>query len=118
MTKQNFVVLMASLGIASLGFGQRLKLSPDFDGRDPQAQVKVIIQYKQAPTQSHIDAVVRRGGRHLGTLGVVNGAVYSVAAQALPELANDPDVAYISPDHQVKATSSQYSPLPSDYKLQ
>ena len=118
MTKQNFVVLVVFLAAASLCFGQRRRVSPDLAARDPQAVVNVIIRYKQPPQSRHVDAVVRRGGRHLGTLGLVNGAVYSVPANALAELANDPDVAYISPDRPVKATLSASTQLPLDYKLQ
>jgi serine protease AprX len=110
--------LVALLGAASLCFGQHLKLSPDLERQDPEAQVNVIIQYKQTPQQRHVDAVLRKGGRHLGMLKVVKGAVYSVAAKNLAELANDPDVKYISPDRTVRATSSQSSQLSPDYKLQ
>src|SRR5271170_5798554 len=117
MTKKQTVVLLAFLGAASLCYGQHSKLSPDLEGRDPEAPVNVIIQYKQTPQQSHIDAVVSKGGRHLRTLDVVHGAVFSVPAKALAGLASDPDVKYISPDRTVKATSAS-SQLPSDYKLQ
>ena len=115
MTKKQMAVLVALLGAASLCFGQRLKLSPDLAGRDPEALVNVIIQYNQAPQQRHVDAVVHKGGRHLRTFGVVHGAVYSIPAKALAELANDPDVKYISPDRTVKAAWNQLTP---DYKLQ
>ena len=118
MSRQNFVVLVVSLAAASLCLGQGARLSPDLAGRDPQARVNVIIRYKQAPQQRHVDAVVSRGGRHLGMLGMLNGAVYSVPAKALAELANDPDVSYISPDRPVKAAGSNWSQLPLDYKLQ
>ena len=113
-TKQNIVVLVA-FQLASLCYAQHTKLSSDLEGRDPEGLVNVIVQYKQVPEQRHIDAVIRRGGRHLGTLGAVKAAVYSVAGKALADLANDPDVKYISPDRPLKAASSQ---LQSDFKLQ
>src|SRR5580658_5270237 len=117
MTKRKIAVLSALLGAASLCYGQHSKVSPDLESRDPEAPVNVIIQYKQTPRQSHIDAVVSKGGRHLRTLDVVHGAVFSVPAKALADLASDPDVKYISPDRAVRATSA-YSQLQSDYKLQ
>src|SRR5271154_801109 len=117
MTKQQIAAIVPTLlAAASLCFGQYAKLAPDLEGRDPEASVNVIVRYNRPVQQSHIDAILRRGGRHLRTLGVGNGAVYSVTAKSLAELANDPDVAYISPDRAVKATSS--SQLQSDYKLQ
>ncbi len=118
MTKKQMAGLAALLGAASLCFGQRLKLSPDLERQDPEALVNVIIQYKQSPQQRHVDAVVGKGGRHLGMLQAVRGAVYSVAAKHLAELANDPDVKYISPDRPLRATSSSTSQLSPDYKLQ
>lgn len=117
-TRQQIGILAALFGAASLCFGQHRKLSTDFEGRDPEAPVNVIIQYKHPPQQSHIQAVLSRGGRHVRTLGVVNGEVYSVAPKALADLANDPDVAYISPDRTVSGLSNQMSPLTPDFKLQ
>jgi serine protease AprX len=120
-TRKHIVVLAVLLGAASLCHGQHPKLSPDLEGRDPEALVNVIIQYKTPPQQRHIDSVARRGGRHLRTLSVVNGAVYSIAAKELADLANDPDVKYISRDRAVNASSiSSNGPnqLASDYKLQ
>ncbi len=120
-TLRQIVVLVALITAASLCYAQRPKLSPDLESRDPEALVNVIVQYNQPPRQSHIDAVVRQGGRHLRTLNVVNGAVFSIAAKSLADLANDPDVKYISPDRTVNASSSQSTPasqLAPDYKLQ
>jgi serine protease AprX len=106
-TSQKIVVLAALFGSASLGFGQPSKLAPDLDGRDPEARVNVIVQYKQLPQQRHIDAVLARGGRHLKTLNV-----------ELADLAKDPDVAYVSPDRPVSAASTSFGQLQPDYKLQ
>ena len=117
-TSQKIVVLAALFGSASLGFGQQSKLAPDLDGRDPEASVNVIVQYKQLPQQRHIDAVLARGGRHLRTLNVVKGAVYSIPAKELADLAKDPDVAYVSPDRPVSAASNSFGQLQPDYKLQ
>jgi hypothetical protein len=120
-TKQNIVVLVAFLGIANLCCAQYAKLSPDFGARGPEEPVNVIVQYKNAPEQHHIDGVIRRGGRHLRTLGAVKGAVYSVAAKTLADLANDPDVKYVSPDRPVKASSITWpnlsTTLTQDFKV-
>ena len=121
MTKQNFGVLVALLASASLTFGQNRKVSPAFAGKNPNALVNVIIQYKQTPQQRHFDAVAQRGGSHLGTFNFVRSASYAVPANALADLANDPDVAYISPDHPLHAATTQAwwgNSLQSDFKLQ
>ncbi|HUA17822.1 MAG TPA: S8 family peptidase [Bryobacteraceae bacterium] len=118
MSKRNFVVLVVFLAAANLCYGQLRRLSPDLAGRDSQAPVNVIIRYQRPLEQRHIDAVVRRGGHALRRLDLVNGAAYSVPANALAELANDPDVAYISPDRPVHAALSASTQLPQDYKLQ
>src|SRR6202522_4462349 len=117
-TRKQIVFVAAVLAAASLCFGQRPKLSPDLTGRAPEALVNVIVQYAQPLQQRHIDAVLRKGGRHIQTLHVVNGAVYSVPAKSLADLANDPDVKYISPDRTVNAASISGSQLSPDYKLQ
>jgi len=53
------------------------------------------------PTEEHHQKVRDRGGRHKATLDLIKGGVYSVPAGSLEDLADDPDVAYITPDRQV-----------------
>src|ERR1700722_15744460 len=117
-TREKLVVLAALFGSASLGFGQQSKLAPDLEARDPEKTVNVIVQYKTRPQQRHIDAVLAKGGHHLRTFNVVKGAVYSIATKELAGLANDPDVAYISPDRAVNAASNSFNQVSPDYKLQ
>src|SRR5271165_5106495 len=53
---------LATLFIAATAFayaGHHPKIAPDLEGRDPGAQVDVIIQYKQGAQQKHVDAVSR-----------------------------------------------------------
>src|SRR5271155_4269358 len=102
MTKPHRAAMALLVVAVSAAFGQHNpKLSADLEGRDPESAVKVIVQYRQTPQQRHFDEVASRGGRHLATFGMVKGAVYSVAAKALAELAKDPDVVFISPDRPV-----------------
>src|SRR5580704_42699 len=97
--KRTLSLTIATVLVTTLAYGQHHpKLSADLEGRDPETSINVIIQYRHAPEQRNIDSVVTRGGRHLGTLGLVNGAVFSVAAKTLVDLANDPEVELISPD--------------------
>ena len=64
--------------------------------------VEVIVQYKVHPTAAHHGRVAERGGKLLHQFEHVKAAHYSVPASSLAELANDPDVAYISPNRPVK----------------
>ncbi len=107
------------MSAGSISYAQHLpKVSVDLEGRDPESSVRVIVQYKRAVQQRHIDAVVRQGGRYQGTLNVVNGAVYSIPAKALSGLADDPEIAYISQNRTVNAADYGAGTLTPDYKLQ
>src|SRR5216683_6547152 len=62
------------------------------------ATVDVIIQFNQTPTDAHHQKVQSKGGVLRTKLDFINGAHYSVPVESLDALADDPDVAYISPD--------------------
>jgi len=122
------VILLVVLAfIASLSFGQRLATSSNSeDGRESRASkmapelrrlveraqlspgasrnVRVIVQFKHAPSQRHFDKVQARGGKLGMRLGLVNGGAFSLPAAALKDLADDDEVAFIAPDHTLRAT--------------
>ena len=68
----------------------------------PSQQVKVIVQYKQAPKTAAFSRVQNMGGRVGHHLGLVRGAAFTVPAGSLQALANDPEVAFVSLDHPLK----------------
>src|SRR5260370_19805971 len=81
------------------------KLSKDLDalkGDHNGATVDVIIQFNQTPTAAHHQKVQNKGGFLKTKLDFIKGAHYSVPVEALDALADDPDVAYISPDRPVR----------------
>src|SRR6266566_482736 len=81
------------------------KLSKDLDalkGGPNGATVDVIIQFNQTPTDVHHQKVQNKGGVLKTTLDVIKSAHYSVPVESLDALADDPDVAYISPDRPVR----------------
>src|SRR5216683_1597062 len=83
------------------------KLSRDLDalkGSNSGASVDVIIQFNQTPTEAHHQKVQNKGGVLKTKLDFIKGAHYSVPVDALDDLANDPDVAYISPDREVSGS--------------
>ena len=96
-----FLAVSAVILSASLAFAGSPKVSKDLEGRNPSERVNVIVQFKQAPTARHHQKVFNRGGKLRQELGLVKSGAYSLPASALDDLANDPDVAYISPDRPV-----------------
>src|SRR3989441_2765095 len=83
------------------------KLSKDLEalkGSHSGASVDVIIQFNQTPTDAHHQKVQNKGGVLKTKLDFINGAHYSVPVESLDALADDPDVAYISPDRPVHGT--------------
>ena len=68
--------------------------------------IQVIVQFKQRPTQDHIKKMSKLGGRHLQQLNLVKGGVFNIPLSALATLAEDSDVAYVSPNRSVKGASS------------
>src|SRR5712691_7629864 len=83
------------------------KLSKDLDalkGSNSGASVDVIIQFNQTPTEAHHQKVQNKGGVLKTKLDFIKGAHYSVPVESLDALADDPDVAYISPNRKVKGS--------------
>src|SRR5260370_9475616 len=97
-------MLVAGLCLAD---GKKHKLSNDLDalkvGHDG-ATVDVIIQFNQTPTEAHHQKVQNKGGALKTKLDFIKAAHYSVPVEALDALADDPDVAYISPNRKVKGS--------------
>ena len=85
----------------SFAFAQSPKIAPDLAGLNPKSKAKVIIQYRHAPADADHRDVVNRGGSFTRHLHLINGDVYTLPASALAALANNPRVAYISPDRKI-----------------
>lgn len=79
------------------------KYARELDAADPSSNVNVIVQWNKLPGDDEHQKVIRRGGGIHSKFGHLKSAAYSVPASALANLANDPDVAYISPDRPVRA---------------
>src|SRR5437870_7629845 len=93
----------------SLADGKKHKLSKDLDavkGGHNGATVDVIIQFNQTPTDAHHQKVQNKGGVLKTKLDVIKGAHYSVPVESLQTLADDSDVAYISPNRPLSGTST------------
>ena len=108
MPKLFLAILTLLLG-TSLAFAGPRKLSRDLEAKSPsdQSQVDVIVQFNQAPIAHHHQKILDRGGKLKQTLGDFKGSAYSIPASALADLANDPEVTYISPDRPVRNSSNR-----------
>src|SRR5712691_4215654 len=101
------LLTLITLLAAGLSFadGNKHKLSTDLDalkGGHNGARVDVIIQFNETPTEAHHQKVQNQGGVLKTKLDFIKGAHYSVPVESLDALADDPDVAYISPDRPVR----------------
>src|SRR5215469_4216279 len=114
--------LLASLLLSwlatSTAFAAHHRLSPELkekvalaethgENQKADAQfVDVIIQFKPgARLDDHIARLVNAGGEHKNRLDLIHGSLFRVPVSLLSKLAQDPDVAYISPDREIKKHS-------------
>ncbi len=66
--------------------------------------MRVIVQFREAPTQRHFDRVQARGGTLHARLGLIKSGAFTLPAAALKDLADDDEVAFIAPDHELQTT--------------
>ena len=78
------------------------KIAPDLMHAKGDGTLHVIVQYHAAPGLTHHQKVASRGGILKAPLGIARAAAYVLPASQLRSLAEDPDVAYISPDRPVQ----------------
>ncbi len=77
-------------------------LSPELRSLANGNDVDVIVQYKASPTEANHARVAALGGKLRGEMRHAGSAHYTVPRAQLRALAEDPDVAYISPNRPVK----------------
>jgi len=66
--------------------------------------VDVIVRFTAPPARKHHDKVGKKGGQLKEDLSVAKAGLYSVEASALEDLADDPDVVYVSAGRRWGAT--------------
>lgn len=99
MWGRKFLTVCALFASATLLFGaphSRRKISLDLENKT--GTVDVIVQFKQLLSAAMNQKVYLHGGLLRRQLRGVRGGSYCIPASALAQLANDPDVAYISLD--------------------
>ena len=102
--------LLAALGMAftcsATVISSAVTLSPELQSERAARltdTLDVIVQYKVAPTEAHHQRVAALGGKLRDRMDRIKGAHYTLPKSALATLANDPDVAYITPNRPLKA---------------
>jgi serine protease AprX len=90
-------------------FGEA-KISPDLPLGRRSDVVDVIVQFQTPVTAAHHQKVIDRGGQLKQALEVVRGGLYSMPAGMLEDLAQDPEVYYISPDRTVRGMLDYANP--------
>ena len=82
---------------------RNMKVAQDIESADPDSTVNVIVSYNQPLNERHISRARGQGGVHRQTLPSINGAVFTMSSKAALALADDPEVAHVSPDRPVRA---------------
>ena len=105
-------VMSCVLLLSSVNAFSQSKVSRDLTSHSAADQVDVIVQFKSAPTAANHQRVLHHGGYVRHHLESVKAGSYHVPASVLADLANDPDVAYVSPDRPLYTTSAPPLPTP------
>jgi len=102
---------------ANLAFAGPRKMSHDLESKTSgkSGKVDVIVQFNHVPNANDHQRVANHGGKLKRQLGHFRGALYTVSAARLAELANDPNVAYVTPDRQLHGSSTTASAWTLDY---
>ena len=98
--KRSALVLLVTL-LSTVMWGADSKLAPDIKADDSGESVSIIVQFKQPPGEAHKNKIRSKGGSVDSDLPLVKAVSGKLPKNRLRELANDPDIAYISPDRPV-----------------
>jgi len=112
--KLSVLILLVTF-ISSAMWAKDHKLAPDLSTDSSSDQVNVIVQFKHTPGEVHKDKIRSKGGSVDSDLSLVKGVSGKLPKNRLQELANDPDVAYISPDRPVQGTNDGNPSATLDY---
>jgi serine protease AprX len=92
------------------------RLAPEFQPSTPGGvwsgvkgggnMVTVIVQYRQMPTSAHLQSLQNGGAAIRSKFHSIRAVTMRIPVSMVAELANNPNVAYISPDRPVSLTSS------------
>ena len=111
MNRKKCVLLLVGLLLVTsvLAAADDSKLAPELRGRNSSTPVQVIVQYSQQPC-SLVGCVLNLVGDVVSSLPLLNAVVTVVDNTHLANLANDPNVIYVSPDRPVNMMLSNGAP--------
>ena len=83
------------------------KFSRDVQQRvDASGMVTVIVQHRQMPSDAHLKAMQGRGATIKSKFHTIHAVMMRVPVSMLAELANDPNVSYVTPDRTQKMAAN------------
>ena len=88
------------------------KLSRDLEAHAASETLPVIIQYKKDPGAAEENRLAAHGGLLTPTIHSINAHAGTMSRSQLDDLANDPNVAYITPDRSLAARDNSSSSAP------
>ena len=100
VTSAVLAVYLFTLG-TGVAFARHPKVAHDLEGKPASTTVDIIVQFNSVPGALIHQKVSAKGGILKKDLRGLKAAAYSISAGMLESLANDPDIAYISPDRSV-----------------
>ncbi len=108
MTRKIVLLLML---MAILGFAKpKKKSAPDLPVASGNQMVDVIVRYNIPPDDNTHKKVKDKGGKLKKDLSLIRASVFSVPASALQAIADDADVAYVTPDRTLKGAMDYAEP--------
>src|SRR5580692_3848172 len=107
-SKVTFVMIFAACLVCGTDVmaEKKPRLAPELRSNFGQSNVNVIVQFTDVLTARHDQKVHALGGTLQHRLNLIKAGSYSIPAAALHTLADDPEVAYISPDRHLSGTKS------------
>ncbi len=97
-----FGLILAFTTTAAWAGGEKLSAELQNKTANRSGSVEVIVQYKTVPTEAHHARVAALGGKLNHKMDFIKAADYTISNSSLAALANDDDVAYITPNRSLK----------------
>ena len=96
------IMILGALFSSLTAFGAS-KLSVELQASDAGSRKRVIVQFNSSGIDSHQRVLARHGLRLYSYLPLVNGSAVEISGSQLRDLADEPSVVSIVPDHTVRA---------------
>ena len=105
--------ILLAFVISSFAAPLNEKVANDLRAIDRDSTLDVIVQYKGSLAPEHWHRKIERHGGLLKAdlNGAIRGSAYRLPARALEQLAEDPEVQYISPDRTLKCHTRLHARL-------